>query len=348
MENLLPKLQNKNYTDGVVIHSAKCCKEKWSKESCAKFYKQIEDYEDGLYECPGGYTVFHKKTANGSVFYSGFRVKNHYKKVSYKNAETNYVIPESLFWDILGYQEKLDRIFTETEHRDNIHNDLLHDIKKLDSQILYKSQDILRSYSDRGNEYKEILHKIKNINAMEELISCKYNVHDLALNIQALSLGTNTMVHIYKKFDKVRYILMGYKNKNVVINFRGETDFKYNMKTSYAEILPFLLLENAVKYTMGDKTVEVVFEEIGDNLYVSIESFGPYCEDDELGKIFEKNYRGRNTLKHNSDGNGVGLFLVREICNQFNIDIRITSEYEKTINGIKYGSFKVALTFYEH
>lgn len=345
MENLLPMLYNGEFTDGTVIHSSERCKKKCKEESCVKFYKKIEKSNEGIYECPGGYTVYHKITDRGSLFYNGFRVKNHFKKISYKHEENNYVIPENLFNDLLVAEERIEKFYQETEHRSNIHNDLLHDVKKLDSQILYKSQDILNTYANKGSEYKEILNKIKNINAMEELISCKYNVYDLALNIQALSLGNTSMVNIYKKFDKVRYILIGYKNKNVNIDFQGQTDYKYEMKTSYAEILPFLLLENAVKYTIGNKAVEVIFEETNNNLYVSIESFGPYCEEDEIDKIFQKNYRGKNIINHNSDGTGVGLFLVKEICNQFEIDINVSCYFEKMINGVKCGSFKVRLIF---
>lgn len=117
------------------------------------------------------------------------------------------------------------------------------------------------------------------------------------------------------------------------------------MKLAYGEILPFLLLENAVKYTAGEKPVEVSFEEIKDNLYVTISSFGPTCEEDELEKITQKNYRGRNTIKYNNDGTGIGLYLVEEICNMFNIDLRITSDYEKTISGVRCGEFKVMLIF---
>ena len=181
---------------------------------------------------------------------------------------------------------------------------------------------------------------------MEQLITCKYNVYDLALNIESLVLGNNlSFVNVYKKFDKIRYILMGYKGKNVPIVFKGETDFKYEMKLSYGEILPFLLLENAVKYTVGEKQVEVFFEEIKNNLYVTISSFGPTCEEDELEKITQKSYRGRNTVKYNNDGMGIGLYLVEEMCNKFNIDLKITSDYEKTINGVRCGEFKVMLIF---
>lgn len=345
MENLIPFIKNEQIIDGSVLHVSARCAEKCKEESCKKFYQKIKSKPEGYYECPGGYTVFHKMMDEEPLFYMGVRVKNHYKKVSYKYEEKVDVVTEQIFNNLIESNGKILSIQKEYERQGSIHKDLLHDIKKLDSQILYKSQELLNSYDEKDGDYKDILSKVKNINAMEELITCKYNVYDLALNIEGLSLGNSSFVYIYKKFDKIRYILKGYKGKNVPISFKGETDFKYEMKLSFGEILPFLILENAVKYTVGEKKVEVSFEEIKDNLYVTISSFGPTCEEDELEKITQKNYRGRNTIKYNNDGTGIGLYIVGEICNMFNIDLRITSDYEKTINGVRCGEFKVMLIF---
>lgn len=54
-----------------------------------------------------------------------------------------------------------------------------------------------------------------------------------------------------------------------------------------------------------------------------------------------KNYRGRNTIKYNNDGTGIGLYLVEEICNMFNIDLRITSDYERRLVGCDVGSLRL-------
>ncbi len=264
---------------------------------------------------------------------------------STRQDNTQTTISEQLFLRLLSAQVEITKLQTEMEREKSIHKDLLHDVRKLDSHIMYKSDEIIRNISDMSNIPKEILNKVKNINAMEQLIACKYSVYDLVSNIDMLTIASMANVNVYKKFDKIRYILIGYKKKDVTIHFHGETQFSYNMINAYAEILPFLLFENAVKYTIGQNDVDVTFEQTGDNLFVNIKSFGPYCEEDELEKIFVKNYRGRNTEKHNSDGTGVGLYLVKEICNICKIDIRIYSDFVKVVNGIRCGYFKVELIF---
>ena len=46
-----------------------------------------------------------------------------------------------------------------------------------------------------------------------------------------------------------------------------------------------------------------------------------------------------------NDVTGIGLFLVKQICDQYNIDIRISSDCVKNINGIPCGYFMVELIF---
>jgi len=135
MENLIPFIRNERITDGSVLHTSARCIEKCKEESCKKFYQKIKSKPEGYYECPGGYTVYHKMMDEESLFYMGVRVKNHYKKVSYKNEEKVDVVSEQIFNNLIEANGKILRIQKEYERQDSIHKDLLHDIKKLDSQI---------------------------------------------------------------------------------------------------------------------------------------------------------------------------------------------------------------------
>lgn len=346
MNYLIPTVENGILHDGNVVHAVHKCANKYCEQPCKYFYEKISRMPEGFYICPSGYSVYKQEKENIPVFYIGMMVKKHYKKrTNCKAAEEYTVIQEKMFYSLLDEQEKYIEVQRDYEQNKEMHKDLLHDVRKIDSLIKSKSAAIIREYEQSENCSHDLLNKVKNINAMEEVIACKYSVYDLVSNIGVLAMGDLSDVNIYKKFDKIRYILLDYKNRSVPINFDGETNFVYKMNMSYADILPFLLLENAIKYTMGDHKINVTFEETRKNLFVDISSYGPYCEEDELTRIFTRNYRGRNTEKYSAEGTGVGLFLVKEICNLFNVDIIISSEYMKTINGIKCGWFKVSLIF---
>ena len=345
--SLLPMIANDYYVEGQVIHSHSECISKYNKSPCDRFYSELKDKEEGYYVCPSGYTVYNKIVNGEHLFYVGMMVKKHYGKLNAKNNATDNVsvVTEKMFEDIVKAQDELLHIQRESMQSKELNKDLLHDVKKLDFLIKTKAEGIIRDYEKKGDSVREIIQKVKNIHAMEELIACKYSVYDLASNIGMLSLGSTTAVNVYKIFDKARYVLVGYKNKSISIDFNGYTSYQYNMNLQYSHILPFLLMENAVKYTVKDHNVDVLFEEHNGNLFVTIKSFGPFCEDDEIKNVFNKGFRGRNTEKYTSEGSGVGLFLTKQICDYCDIDIRISSDYVKDINGIRCGFFKVELVF---
>lgn len=346
---ILPIINNNEFVEGQLVKAIPRCKTKYCKEACEKFYQRIHNLEDGFYQCPTGYTVLKNTYEESVLIYSGLRVKGFYdkKKVEKFEKTSDYcVLTPDFCLKLVELDIQVKNIENELERQKEIHKDLLHDIRKLDSIVKNKAEEIISFHNrETDEETRIIIQKVRNIQAMEELISCKYSVYDLVSNIDLLGMGNKSWVSVYKKFDKVRYILLNYKNKGIQIDFHGETDFKYNVNAVYFDMVPFLLLENAVKYSHGKHKVEVYFVENNSKLQVSVESFGPYCPKDELPLLFNKNYRGSIAKGVTTEGTGIGLYLVKQICEQHGIEIKIESEYKKRANGVVLGTFKVSLFF---
>ena len=98
------------------------------------------------------------------------------------------------------------------------------------------------------------------------------------------------------------------------------------------------------------KSILLINKNVGtfNSLTIEITSNSPYCSQDDILHIFEKNYRGKNAKKI-SDGNGIGLFFVKLLCDLHKIAICVTSDVTnlKQLNGIPYAPFKVELKFNE-
>ena len=73
----------------------------------------------------------------------------------------------------------------------------------------------------------------------------------------------------------------------------------------------FNLLDNAVKFSPGNKEVEVTAEKKDNSIIIKIKDKGIGLEIDESDKIFEKFYRGENAVKYSIKGTGLGLALVK-------------------------------------
>jgi signal transduction histidine kinase len=86
------------------------------------------------------------------------------------------------------------------------------------------------------------------------------------------------------------------------------------------------LIENAVKFTSKDDSVEVRALEDGKAIVVEVADSGPGIPPDELNKIFEELYRGVNA--RGIEGSGLGLALARRIVALHDGQMEVRSNQE--------------------
>lgn len=94
------------------------------------------------------------------------------------------------------------------------------------------------------------------------------------------------------------------------------------------------LLDNAIKFSPEGGTVAVGIKEQSDTLTVTVCNTGSEIPKEQLGKIFNKFYQADES--HSTEGNGIGLALVKKITELHNGSVSVCSE-----NGIT--SFSVIL-----
>ena len=85
-------------------------------------------------------------------------------------------------------------------------------------------------------------------------------------------------------------------------------------------------ITNAIKYTLPNEKVDVKLEKIGTLVEFSIGSKSKTIENTQ--KVFDAYYR---ESEHVRDGFGLGLRLVRTICEEENIDISVSSDENYTV-----------------
>lgn len=91
------------------------------------------------------------------------------------------------------------------------------------------------------------------------------------------------------------------------------------------------LISNAIKYSYKDSIIEVTLK---DNI-LSVKDFGRGISDEEQKEIFKRYKRGNN----NEGGFGIGLDIVKRICNEYNLVLNLKSQIAKeTIFSIDFSS----------
>lgn len=106
------------------------------------------------------------------------------------------------------------------------------------------------------------------------------------------------------------------------------------------------LLSNAFKYTPKGGKVNVNFEEIKENVFITIEDNGYGIPKDKINSIFERFEQVDRSLSRENEGSGIGLYLVKSFVEMHDGEINIESKEEKGTKFIL--KFPSRLTKKEH
>jgi two-component sensor histidine kinase/tetratricopeptide (TPR) repeat protein len=86
------------------------------------------------------------------------------------------------------------------------------------------------------------------------------------------------------------------------------------------------LIGNAVKFTSAGKSIRVGLKSRGGNIVFDVEDEGIGIHPDEVGKVFEKFFQGRNAHDLSARGTGLGLTLVKHIAEAHGGRVFVESE----------------------
>ena len=95
-------------------------------------------------------------------------------------------------------------------------------------------------------------------------------------------------------------------------------DYKWTAEAVYN------IIDNAVKYTPSGGLIKIDITEYEMFCAVNVTDSGIGIDEEELGKIFSRFYRGRNAVYE--EGVGIGLFLSREILSAEKGYIKVKSK----------------------
>ena len=86
------------------------------------------------------------------------------------------------------------------------------------------------------------------------------------------------------------------------------------------------LIDNAIEYTPQNGKVTISFARQEKNAIINISDSGVGIPEDELGRIFDKFFRGIRAIRMQTEGNGLGLYISKNIIKHHGGKIRVVSK----------------------
>ena len=349
--NLLPIYRNglEEISDGIDVSvpefCRKCCR---VNEKCKRHYMNLAEAAPGLYHCPHGFSSYVFEVDGDNCIFTCLRIEGEYDRAKLmskiKNQGKRY--REISYPVLLEYAEAYREYWinqNKYERYKKFIDDIFHDVRKFNQQIKLKNDKIFRK-SQQNKRYSELLEYSKSIYVMCWFLTLRLNNHDFVYNEQLMKADIRSSYNIFKIIDKVRYCMKEKaESKDIKMVMTAERECRDMMAYDCIELLPFLILENAVKYSPRGEKIEIYIDEKGNRQHVAIVSLGPRILENEINLICEQGYRGENAVKATDDGMGIGLYTASCICRLNNIDMRVYSDplKIKCINSIEYSEFKV-------
>jgi len=345
-DNILPLYQQGNkIRDGFLIKSPSFCHKGGDK--CNSYYSQIRD-KSGVHTCPYGFNSYVSTIGDSSTIFTAFRVDGLYnkKKTTPKMHKDLYnpILTENQLNDMVQNYEKSTNLSRENAELNEFTRDVIHEVKNFNAQIISKSESLLNKLNESKN--REVYDLSKSVLMLAMLVSERFVAYDVTFNPSSIKIGSTFPVSIHGKFEKIKRMYQGeFIKKNVSIRLSGSSTARIDAYPAF-DLLPFLIIDNALKYSPSGEQVNVTFNQYRHHLDVTIESIGPQVTESEIDRIFEKKYRSETSKRTNTTGTGIGLFLAKKICDihQCAISARFKHTGRK-ISSVEYGQFYIDIRF---
>jgi two-component system, sensor histidine kinase and response regulator len=219
-------------------------------------------------------------------------------------------------------------------------------IARVKTQLeIYQSKITIAKLLEQQDLFvKKIMHEMNTpvsiISLNSELIEQKYGPSE---QLEAIRASTKTLSSIYGDLSyKIKKQSRDYKitkinllqfissrvmffdelanTKDIHINLEYSEDLNIFINKYELERLIDNTISNAIKYSNESGEINIFFGKEDDRAVISVEDFGIGINDTK--KIFEEYYQQSNKRL----GLGLGLSIVKEICQKYRIDIEVQSK----------------------
>lgn len=178
-------------------------------------------------------------------------------------------------------------------------------------------------------DQKQYLEEVYRSNKrMVDLVNSLLNVSRIDLGTFAIVPEPIDIVEVSKSVLAELIPMIKTKKMNIEENYDKKLP-KIKVDAKLIRIIFQNLLSNAVKYTPDEGRVSVSIKKQDENVSIKVEDTGYGIPEKDQARIFEKLFRADNIREKETDGTGLGLYIIKSILEQSGGSIKFESKENK-------------------
>ena len=211
-----------------------------------------------------------------------------------------------------------------------------HELRTPLTSIRGFSQTLLNSWDRIKDDDKK-----KFIGIIEEQSNRLIHLVENILSVSKMNAGGQVLkeVNINNLIKKVALLIENqYKEHNFELNLMPGLPAALLDEDKFQQIMTNLM-DNGAKYSLKGTTVTVSTGISGEKIFVRVKDEGVGIKPEDYNKIFKKFSRLENHLTSKTQGNGLGLYITKQLVEEMKGEISFTSSNNGT-------TFELLFPFY--
>lgn len=266
---------------------------------------------------------------------------------------------EALSYAFHDLKLPLEKITSEVKVKEQKRvNRLVHNLTSINAKNIQEIYDLVPQQtltSDINTQVEKIIEIVKKNpgeTAMMFLRIAKHNIHmksefSIYRKLERENSALEKRDHpIHKVLMNVLHsFFVDFSDKNVYVKV-GECRSLVSCDYESIQVALYHLIENATKYVKHNSTVLINFNESPDSIDISFEMQSLFIHKDEYEKIYEEGYSGQESKKTFKDGDGIGMWRIKQMLELNNAKIiTIPGEEIEKVKGFKFSTNKFIIQF---
>ena len=198
-----------------------------------------------------------------------------------------------------------------------------HELRTPLTSIRGFSQTLLNSWDRIDDENKK-----KFIKIIEDQSNRLINLVENVLTVSKANAGNTvfTKVNVNSLIKKIVPLFEEqYKTHKYKLDFQPDLSSARLDADKFQQVMTNLI-DNASKYSEEGSTVTISTEEKRENIIIKVKDEGVGIKEEDFDKLFKKFSRLENHLTSKTQGNGLGLYITKQIVESMQGDISLTSK----------------------